>query len=239
MEFINCGKRNRKRRRKRRLNSKQSHQKFEVKSEKRQKISKNSKHYSTYATKEKLKNNTMDANAFWENYSAAHEWQKRHNVTWWKTRCYALEHENRVLKETIRNLMQSSNSKSHSVFETNQHEQFHEDNLDEEEETCTDENLEFHVNEDMMTFLTQSIRHKIELKTQKESELSDQESKDDDQQAEENIFEKTRKRSEIAKLMYGEASTKILAMEAALQATLDRHMEKSKPQYWPNIPLKL
>jgi len=238
----NRNKRNKKRnrRRRRQLKKLQAYVKFEVRSEKKHRINKNYGHQSVYVPKEKLMNNTMDANAFWENYNAAHEWQKRHNTTWWKTRCFALEHENYVLKETIRGLMHNQNGNNQTLPETNPNkEQDHEETVDYEEENCGDENLEFHLNEDMMNFLAKSIRHKIELKNQRENEASDEKNQQDGNPLLENMLEKSKKRSEDAKLLYGEASTKILAMETALQTSIDRHIDKAKPQYWPNIPLNL
>lgn len=106
-----------------------------------------------------------------------------------------------------------------------------------EEFVSNEDDLEFHVDEDMMNFLEQSIRHKMELKQKRESAIQE------DKLKESHEFEGATgwltARNDGAKLLYGNASSKILAMETALQTTLDRHKDRTKPQYWPNIPLKL
>lgn len=100
------------------------------------------------------------------------------------------------------------------------------------------DDFEFHVNEDMMSFLEQSIRHKIELKKKNESELLTNAKEEADDASIQGGAAWMRKRNSNAKLLYGEASPTILAMETALQTTVDRHKDKAKPQYWPIIPLK-
>lgn len=78
MEFIGT-KRGRKRKRKRRVNNKSQRRdqiKIEVRSRKRQTIA-TERNFSTMK-KEQLVDN-MEASAFWENYKAAHEWQKRYD----------------------------------------------------------------------------------------------------------------------------------------------------------------
>lgn len=115
-----------------------------------------------------------------------------------------------------------------------------ENNLEEATSNEEIENFEFHVNEEMMSFLEQSMRHKYELQKLKESEISMKKEKEDEENM--NIqggaaWMQTRNTN--AELLYGEASPTILAMETALQTTVDRHKDKAKPQYWPVIPLKL
>ncbi|XP_017798203.1 PREDICTED: gem-associated protein 8-like [Habropoda laboriosa] len=193
--------------------------------------------------KEKFIGNTMQANSFWENYTVAQEWQKRHSVTWWRTRCIALEHENQRLRDVLKSLVcQNAQGSSSKVDKKKRYKQQQRNVEGEEEETASNEeteNLEFHVNEDMMSFLEQSMRHKIELKQRRESELVIEKAKEDD---EDGCIQGgatwIHARNSNAKLLYGEASPTILAMETALQTTVDRHKDKAKPQYWPIIPLK-
>ncbi|XP_031240553.1 gem-associated protein 8 [Mastomys coucha] len=40
------------------------------------------------------------------------------------------------------------------------------------------------------------------------------------------------------KLLYGNGAPKILAMEAAVQLSFDKHCDRKQPKYWPVIPLK-
>ncbi|XP_012286461.1 gem-associated protein 8 [Orussus abietinus] len=174
----------------------------------------------------------MDASTFWANYTVAQEWQQRHSVVWWRTRCIALEHENQLLRDKIRSLVRRQHSE---VPEQYKEENTEEKNDDRDiESSLEEENLEFHVDEDMMSFLEQSLRHKMELKQQRDKESL----KEEEDLKFEGGAAWDRERSECAKLLYGEASPRILAMETALQATIDRHKDKAKPQYWPNIPLK-
>ena len=99
----------------------------------------------------------------------------------------------------------------------------------------TEDNIEFHLDENMMNFLTLSIQHKIELKNDKKCENIIENNK---KLLESNIS-RFHERYDDAKLLYGEASSRILAMETALQTSTERHIDKAKPSYWPNIPIKL
>ncbi|XP_043466737.1 gem-associated protein 8-like [Leptopilina heterotoma] len=217
---------------------------------------------------------SMEAKAFWENYSTAQEWQQTHNVAWWKSRCIALEAENETLREMIQKIVKSMQCQCGNARQINNlflssinqqpkhsekiHQQHYENkniqkqknrknyqnyeeisnehNLENEIQS-DDENFEFHVNEGMMDFLKQSIKHKMELKQSREE-------KEALERNEEDAFPKMRtislkERIENAKLLYGESSPRILGMETALQATIDSHKDRTRPNYWPNIPLKL
>ena len=178
----------------------------------------------------------------------------RHNVVWWRTRCEALEYQNQILRDTVRSLAQSRQCQCQrlgQVQNKNQNEvpydQFHNEaqsdsqNVEVEEESISDdESLEFQLNDEMMDFLKQSMQHKLELKQKREEEKAAEQVEEDD----EDVFSdggaaQMQERTENAKLLYGEASPRILGMEAALQTTIDRHKDKARPQYWPVIPLKL
>lgn len=52
---------------------------------------------------------------FWENYNNAMEWQSRHFVAFWKSRCASLEAENSHLYDCLEALKQKSVSNS-SIF---------------------------------------------------------------------------------------------------------------------------
>lgn len=74
MEFVGI-KRGRSRKKTRNLKKQRSQQiKFEVKFAKRRGFISDR---NIFVAKEKLIVNTMQANSFWENYTAAQEWQKR------------------------------------------------------------------------------------------------------------------------------------------------------------------
>ncbi|XP_015608983.1 gem-associated protein 8 [Cephus cinctus] len=241
---VSAQKRSRNRKRKRHgKNRRQA--RLEVRSAKRRKVTVERNIFRVNPAMDRLFNESLSADAFWENYAAAQEWQKRHNIAWWRSRCYALEHENDVLRATVRSLASASNlqdtSKTDHREPMNNHLQEEENEDDDAEEDDEDESLEFQVDEDMLNFLEQSMRHKMELKRAKESERKSNE-KDKvpgDNARLEGGAAWTKARTEGAKLLYGDASAGILAMETALQATLDRHKDKAKPQYWPNIPLNI
>lgn len=75
MEFVGM-QRVRSRKRRRHLKKQRREQiKFEVKSAKRLEFI--SERCNIFISKEKLITDTMQANSFWENYTAAQEWQKR------------------------------------------------------------------------------------------------------------------------------------------------------------------
>ncbi|OAD55230.1 Gem-associated protein 8 [Eufriesea mexicana] len=239
MDFVAI-KRGRNRKKRSHLKKRRREQKFEVKTAKRWGFI--SDRSNIFIAREKLiANNTMQANSFWENYTVAQEWQKRHSVTWWRTRCIALERENQILRDTLKSLVChgsqqcSLNEQKKKEYESKNVE----NNLEETTSNEEIENLEFHVNEEMMSFLEQSMRHKYELQKLKESEICMKKEKEDEECT--NIQGGAawiQTRNTNAELLYGEASPTILAMETALQTTVDRHKDKAKPQYWPVIPLK-
>lgn len=210
--------------------------KFEVKSAIRQRLI--SEYSSRFNVKEKLFSNTMQAGSFWENYTVAQEWQKRHNVTWWRSRCFALEHENQLLRDKLRSL--ASQNAQQCSWRAQKGQDYKDRDVEEEEDVGDaesveeNESLEFHVNEDMMSFLEQSIRHKIELKKKREAESL----ANDEEECIQGGAAWMQARNNNAKLLYGESSPTILAMETALQTSVDRHKDKAKPLYWPIIALK-
>ena len=210
--------------------------KFEVKSAIRQR--RISEYSSRFNVKEKLFSNTMQAGSFWENYTVAQEWQQRHNVTWWRSRCFALEHENQLLRDKLRSL--ASQNAQQCSWRAQKGQDYKDRDVEEEEDVGDaesveeNESLEFHVNEDMMSFLEQSIRHKIELKKKREAESLAK----DEEECIQGGAAWMQARNNNAKLLYGESSPTILAMETALQTSVDRHKDKAKPQYWPIIALK-
>lgn len=239
MEHLSV-KRSKNRRKKRNVRKRRRERiKLEVKSIKSQRLIRELADVSF--CKEEIIANTMQADAFWKNYAAAQEWQKRHSVTWWRSRCLALEHENEILRNKIRSLIGQSNKQTNNkkTFKRQQNSCKKDNNFQDnhKDESKNDQDLEFHVDEDMMTFLEQSLRHKMELKQKREQELAA--SKKESIVPVEGGAAWAHTRSKEAKLLYGDASPTILAMETALQATIERHKDKSKPQYWPNIPLRL
>jgi len=109
-----------------------------------------------------------------------------------------------------------------------------------EDSTSKVEDLEFHVTEDMLNFFETSERHRRELQKHKFKKETVYE-KDTAKQIPIPIsgVESVRAKKQEAALLYGDASSKILTIETALQAAIDKYKDTANPQYWPNIPLKL
>lgn len=134
--------------------------------------------------------------------------------------------------------------------------------LDDESEDDGSE-LEFVINEEMIAFFEQSMRHKEELKQQREllkksegdkhvikfnnkdkeknSKVKRQQSKDYDSSTQEtykapNVNLSSQKRIEDMKNLYGTEMPKICGMETALQLSFNRLRDHNKPVYWPCIP---
>lgn len=159
--------------------------------------------------------------------------------------CQNAEQINNIFQSAFSNhKTQQMSTKIQSQYENNniqkqenqKNYQNNQEESNEDENHSDDENFEFQVNEGMMDFLKQSIKHKMELKEQREKEEA--------LERDEEIFPQVKiislkEKIENAKLLYGEASPRILGMETALQATIDSHKDKTRPNYWPNIPLKL
>ncbi|TGZ56592.1 uncharacterized protein [Temnothorax longispinosus] len=242
MEFAVKTKRHGKQRRKRRLKKRMRER---IKCEVRVRSERHWKVFPEYVTdaRETLATGTMQADAFWKNYAVAQEWQKRHSITWWRSRCVALEHENKLLRDRVRLLAR------YRGYRDTRQDGYHaegngegnndDDTRDENHaELGTDnEDLEFNVTEDMLNFFETSERHKREMRQQDGFDRAAHE-----ENSEETPFvgaaEKAWVRNKEAELLYGDAGSKILAMETALQSTVERYEDTANPQYWPNIPLK-
>lgn len=165
----------------------------------------------------------------------------RHNITWWKSRCIALEYENEMLRNKLRSLAQQHNYNNAATQENNCDD---DDNSDRAQEGTrfheNTEELEFNMTEDMLKFFEISERHRKELQEKhrysKKKEVSQKETEEIISVA--GGAEIMSARKQEAEVLYGDDGSKILAMETAVQATLDRYKDLVNPQYWPNIPLK-
>lgn len=197
-----------------------------------------SEYINIFNARKTLTMGTMCADAFWKNYAASQEWQKKHNITWWRSRCVALEYENEVLRNKLRSLAQQHNHYN----TTTQNDNYHEDDNVEQEEVeshSNTEEFEFNITEDMLKFFETSERHRRELQEKrkyfKKKEMPQRETEDISVVGGAEIMSTKKKEAES---LYGNDGPKILAMETAIQATLERHKDLVNPQYWPNIPLK-
>lgn len=165
----------------------------------------------------------------------------RHSITWWRSRCLALEYENEVLRNKVRSLAQHR-TYPNIIQENNHYEENNEKHAQEENYTGFNsdiEDVEFNVTEDMLNFFETSERHRRELKQKRKSKNIIH--KKEDSVEEIPIIDDTEKvsiRKQEADLLYGDDSSKILAMETALETATNKYKDTMNPQYWPNIPLK-
>lgn len=149
----------------------------------------------------------------------------------------ALEYENDVLRNKIRSLLNQSHNSDAVKTEANYYKK--EIKEDQEVEAAyDDEEFEFTVTEEMLSFLEKSERHRREMKQKHKSHNATYQEENAEESPITGGAASARARKEEANELYGDASCKILAMETALQATLDNYKDKVKPQFWPNIPLK-
>ncbi|EGI70625.1 PREDICTED: uncharacterized protein LOC105146670 [Acromyrmex echinatior] len=169
-----------------------------------------------------LATGTMQADAFWKNYAVAQEWQKRHSITWWRSRCIALEHENKLLRDKVRSLAQH---RGYRGFRENYNYRADNDNdaqEDNDTESDTNEDLEFNVTEDLLNFFETSERHKREMQLKRESSETEYE----EENLEESFVdaaESTQMKKDEADLLQGDAGSKILAMETTPQSTIEQY----------------
>lgn len=154
-----------------------------------------------------------------------------------------LEQENEILRDKIRSLARRNQCIKTKRNRENYYPREMENNEGTLEETADpdNQNLELNVTEDMLEFLETSERHRRELQQRRKSEGNARTVKKNETKKESftvNTPEMIRVKREEAKLLYGDASPKILAMEAALQVAANRYKDLTNAQYWPNIPLK-
>ncbi|XP_018356612.1 PREDICTED: uncharacterized protein LOC108756926 [Trachymyrmex septentrionalis] len=173
---------------------------------------------------ETLATGTMQADAFWKNYAVAQEWQKRHSITWWRSRCVALEHENKLLRDKVRSLAQCHGYRG---FRENYNYRADNDNDDAEEdndtESDTNENLEFNVTEDLLNFFETSERHKREMRLKRECSETEHEEENLEEESFVGAAESIQMKKDEADLLQGDAGSKILAMETVPQSTIEQY----------------
>lgn len=128
---------------------------------------------------------------------------------------------------------QDSNQFNNSTVQYAEEEKEKEEEV--EEEFGEEDELEFQVDEGMMKFLEQSIRHKMELKRKRE--LAAEEAKNDEVEIVSHEND-DKIRLEEAKLLYGQGCSRIIALETTMQVSIDQYKSKEEPEYWPIIPLK-
>ncbi|ELV09179.1 Gem-associated protein 8 [Tupaia chinensis] len=123
---------------------------------------------------------------------------------------------------------------------------------EEEAESESDEEVEYdlsnmEITEELRQYFAETERHREERQRQQQLEamrLDDYVNADHDlyynpRRSVEPPAERPgeRRKAEMQRL-YGDSAAKILAMEAAVQLSFDKHCDRKQPKYWPVIPLK-
>lgn len=138
------------------------------------------------------------------------EWQKRDQIAFWKSKALSLELENKMLRQHLRNVY----AKTIQDYDVYNHE-------------CLENGQPEQLNQEYSNFTKASKSNGREenIKTIEECEIVKPN------------FPECKNRSEELRKIYGDKAPKILGMETALQLNYERHLEKSKPSHWPNLPL--
>ena len=148
----------------------------------------------------------------------------RHSITWWRSRCVALEHENKLLRDKVRSLAQCHGYRG---FRENYNYRADNDNDDAEEdndtESDTNENLEFNVTEDLLNFFETSERHKREMRLKRECSETEHEEENLEEESFVGAAESIQMKKDEADLLQGDAGSKILAMETVPQSTIEQY----------------
>ncbi|KAF4524614.1 hypothetical protein B566_EDAN013865 [Ephemera danica] len=192
--------------------------------------------------------NKEPASWFWQNYNNTMKWQNHHFLSYWKSRCEALEAENSYLYECLESVQHkkqqekptSSTSFTASApivpISMNQERnrgpklepflsQAEQVDMEEEHQSDAEEDeneIVFEVSEEMLEFFETSAKHRLERETKlRFPQQSIQQRRDE------------------MELIYGPAGPMILSMETAMQLSFDRFNDKHQPKLWPNIPLNL
>lgn len=175
---------------------------------------------------------------YWQHYHQAMAWHQKHRRAYQK----ALE---AAYSPTYRQEEPPSRPQRYADWQAAEEEE--EESSSDSEIECDVSNME--ISEELRQYFAQTERHREELKKQQQMEAEEHGSyvpADQD-------LHSTSWRSSIAppserpgerrvaemKKLYGKDSSKILAMEAAMQLTFDRNCDLKQPKYWPVIPLKL
>ncbi|OWR53474.1 Gem-associated protein 8 [Danaus plexippus plexippus] len=176
-----------------------------------------------------------------ENFTFAATWQLKQQVAFWKARAKALEYENGVLHDVIRrnqcvvksNTCSDDDDESSSENNQSDHEDAQTDNgLVEDNE---EEEDNFEVSEQFITFLTANAKYKEDAKRERERLKAQSEAEN-----QENITEETQESAqenmERMRNLYGDKWQRISALEMSLLTNFIQESDQNKPSYWPNIP---
>lgn len=160
----------------------------------------------------------------------------------WQESPYSVSHP-RSSEQPLYNSHRSQASAREDEEALYEEEELESDSDDEVE--CDLSNME--ITEELRQYFAQTERHREERRRQQQL---DEERLNDYVNADHGLYfnhhrsveppaEKPweRRQAEMKRL-YGNSAPKILAMEAAVQLSFDKHCDRKQPKYWPVIPLK-
>lgn len=137
------------------------------------------------------------------------EWQREHQLAYWKSRAISLEMENKMLLQHLRNVYAKQIQDYADYVEI--------EGADKHEEENPNETINESPRE------SQSTNKEIEKTANKEVVPK---------------IPETGKRVTEMRQMYGNKADKIMGMETAVLLNYDRHKDQSQIKHWPNVPLK-
>ncbi|XP_022198156.2 gem-associated protein 8 isoform X2 [Nilaparvata lugens] len=203
---------------------------------------------------------------FWKNYEICKKWRELH-----KAALQEIDYENRLnYPELYSNnpiptssvdfsygqskqygagvTTETQNRLDNQVAEDYNNYYYYEDNQNETED------YSFEVNQEWMDFLEISMRHKQELREQREKEgktlgqekknkSSGKSKKSSNKDVKQFVPEPdcrtaSKLRSEQMKLLYGDAANKIQGMETAVQLSFDMKCDSLDVTFWPIVPIR-
>ncbi|XP_052027058.1 gem-associated protein 8 [Apodemus sylvaticus] len=173
-------------------------------------------------------------------YEAEHPWNSEGQHMAWQESPYSVSHPKSPGQSLHNsNRTQASRRENEALCEEEALES------DSDEVECDLTNME--ITEELRQYFAQTERHREERRRQQQLDterLNDYVNADHDlyfnqHRSVEPPSEKPweRRQAEMKRL-YGNSAPKILAMEAAVQMSFDKHCDRKQPKYWPVIPLK-
>ncbi|KAL1464092.1 hypothetical protein WDU94_003772 [Cyamophila willieti] len=108
-------------------------------------------------------------------------------------------------------------------------------------ETDSSSKLEFVIDDGFMKFLEISMEHKLKRKKQLQAEKHREQLKQEEEVAKGShlMGVKHSQRKQFKSQLYGTEADKIMAMENAMDASLNQQKDINNPVFWPNIALNL
>lgn len=196
----------------------------------------------------KIKQSLAKTMSSWaENFTMASTWQMKHQVAVWQARATALEYENQILRETLRQFYANGNpapfepntSRNNSLVmkEYEQSYEYRKPSVSTCEPNQEDESdLELEISDEYMAFLRQNF----EYRKARDERIKRQAEETKSQEKEEIMAPKPPSdRIEEFKELYGDSWQRIAALDCYIAAEFMSVCDSSKPEVWPHLPLRM